>query len=242
MNSIYETLGFNNFNLSQSFLVSILVLILMFLISCMPIFFIFKTYNLNEYLAFIPIYGTYRLLENYRFKVYNFRWASVYLVSIGLFFASIFYIFIVFLISMILGNEIYFVYFFLLYLLVLYILNVMILIIKFAPIFYNKKLRLIYSLVIIVYIGSLGLLILWKKLNDYSYMIFLIYILFYTYLTIFSYILYKKVKKGELKLVPNRFSNLDSYLEFKHRKKEKFLGRILFFKNNKIKEDNIDNR
>ncbi|MBF0715153.1 hypothetical protein [Gemelliphila palaticanis] len=216
-------LNFDAANLSNLFLVSIIlpVFIFFYIISCLSTFFVFKTLNIKSYLAFIPIYSTYRNLKEYKGRVYKSNWGKLYLIAIVLLLISI-------LLFTIGGLSINFGIIIIGAVLV-FVSSIMFIVISFVrdfPIMYKHSLKLAYVILFILSFFNSMIVNIFNNINTmppisvgdeftlYSNIFFSVIgsLIMPIYIIVVSYIMYRKVRYNTAEVVEKiELEKLENY-------------------------------
>lgn len=207
--------------------ISLFIAGLYYIISSLPVFLIFKSLKVTSWYAFIPIYGIYRLLKEYKLRVYKKNWGVFYLL-IYIFFLILSISFgfllnisieniLIGIIGIIVGGISLFIVTFLIY----------------FPIMYNNKLKIAYILFLILPILS-QFFPLYSS-NHLYYMFFpsILSLINFIFITLVSYNLYRKVVNNEVTIV-DKISEKEDVLEIK---------RILYLRGRVLinKEEDLEN-
>lgn len=218
-------LNFDAANLSNLFLVSIIlpIAIFFYIISCLSTFFVFKTLNIKSYLAFIPIYGMYRNLKEYKGRVYKSNWGKLYLISFAILITAII------LFSTLLGGLHNNFGNILIGAFLLVVSSIMFTVISFVrdfPIMYKNSLKITYVILFVLSFFNSMIVNIFNNINTmppisvgdeftlYSNIFFssLLSLVIPIYIIVVSYIMYRKVKYNTAEVVEKiELEKLENY-------------------------------
>lgn len=180
--------------------IAIATILLVYLVGSIEQMFIFKTLGLSAGLAFIPIYSTYRILKEYKGRVYRRNWGMLFL---SIFPILLIVIFTIFNFDFEQGNDIIdyigqnigSVFIIIILLIVIGVISAIVNFLLMYPLMYTKNLKIVF---IVVFVSNLLTQFVFKS-ESTIYSLFSLFTLVF-YITI-SYLNYSKVKSGEKRTV-----------------------------------------